>query len=566
MFAPLQEDGEFVNCFVRYVVDYLRNKMTRAGSGLTPKRRRILDRFDNKLRDVGCTREDMFDLERCLKVKLVAFDALGHSLWDSGKYNTHTKIAVPCHNNHAWASIPTDPPKVLQVHGLDHIAENALSALSARLTDRVAQKTEDQRTREVLLAFAARAIPSTVRMWLCGQALVGSDGSLWRSRSAEQAIATAFTKETGADPRDDLPEELEREYHQATHSMGGATAYRFRKWLDREEIKPTPERHRDVWQAAQVEAKVWNSSDKSAGSSNHHHLDMRAAYLACEESLLGGVGDAIDLVHEYGFPTSMMRRANVEGVPLSNVLSLTGAVQLSAWRFSPNVHPFTVGRVGEHLRENKGWVTTPELRDLLDAGDLVEATASEVLYSVGTKPGIKFPFDRDLVVRFIGKCARHGDESSILVRDPNEAAYLTRVLCGTDRLLNFEKTAGVHLIQYKDGKTRTQWFHIRAFVLAYTNIALRRMLRRFPQEDILRVCTDALYVKTIPESVAECGMLVEDHPRYGHWRHKQPGYEWRPEVAGWKIEHIGDICALEDGCLHRHSPPTYLLRRRGVCI
>ena len=41
MLAP-EEDSEFVNCFVRRVVHHFRNKMTRAGSGLTPKRRRIL--------------------------------------------------------------------------------------------------------------------------------------------------------------------------------------------------------------------------------------------------------------------------------------------------------------------------------------------------------------------------------------------------------------------------------------------------------------------------------------------------------------------------------------------
>jgi hypothetical protein len=158
---------------------------------------------------------------------------------------------------------------------------------------------------------------------------------------------------------------------------------------------------------------------------------------------------------------------------------------------------------------------------------LKEATAREVVYSVGVKPIIKFPVERDLAVRFVGKCARHGDESSILVRDPNEAAYLCKTLGGTDRLQNFEHAEGVHYIQYKDGKVRAQWYHIRAFVLAYTNIGIRRMLRRFPQKDVLRVCTDAIYAclwrRTL--STANGGT----------------GYEWRPEAAGWKIEHSGEL-------------------------
>ena len=543
IFAP-DITSDTINCVIRRIKDHFQNGMTKLGCGLTERRRRILGEFDQKFAGVGCTSDGLFALEAALKVNLVAVDALGNTLWDSKKYMSRAKIRIPVHNYHAWEFIPTDPPKVLRVCDLDDIAENALSVLT--------WTTEDQRVREVLIAFAARAIPKTVRVWLCGQVLMGSDGSLWRSRGADIAIDRAFEDETGCPPQD-IPEELpklEIEYHKATHSMGGAMAYRFQKWLDREEIKPTPERHRDVWRAAQMEAKVWNSSDPSAGSSEHHHLDMRAAYLACEDSSRGGVGDTIDLVREYGFPTSVMRRANVKGAPLSDVLSLTGAVQLSAWRFGPDAHPYIVGRVGGHLRENRGWITTPELRDLLDAGDLMEVTLSEVVYSVGTKPSIRFPFDRDRAVRFVGKCARRGDESSILVRDPNEAAYLINVLGGADRLLNFEDAADVHLIQYKDGKPRTQWFHIRAFVLAYTNIGVWRMLRRFPPEDVLRVCTDALYVKTLPKPVKD--MLVEDYPRYGHWRHKMSGYVWRPEAADWNIERDTELL---QGLVEVEAPP-----------
>ena len=61
---------------------------------------------------------------------------------------------------------------------------------------------------------------------------------------------------------------LEKEYHKASHSMGGATAYRFRKWRDREEIKPIPEKFRPAWKSAQVEANVWNSNEATAGRVN----------------------------------------------------------------------------------------------------------------------------------------------------------------------------------------------------------------------------------------------------------------------------------------------------------
>ena len=48
----------------------------------------------------------------------------------------------------------------------------------------------------------------------------------------------------------------------------------------------------------------------------------------------------------------------------------------------PKTHSYTVGRLGGHLCGNQGWITTPELKDLLDSVDLVEATAHEVVYNV----------------------------------------------------------------------------------------------------------------------------------------------------------------------------------------
>ena len=51
---------------------------------------------------------------------------------------------------------------------------------------------------------------------------------------------------------------LKNEYDKATNSMGGAMTYHFSKWLEHEDIKPTSEKFRPAWMAAQVEAKVLN--------------------------------------------------------------------------------------------------------------------------------------------------------------------------------------------------------------------------------------------------------------------------------------------------------------------
>jgi hypothetical protein len=180
------------------------------------------------------------------------------------------------------------------------------------------------------------------------------------------------------------------------------------KWLQREGIKPTSVKDREIWKAAQVESKVWNSND-NWGHLPHEHIDLRAAYLGSEDSLLGGVSEAMDLVRQYRFPTNVFRRANVNGVSINGIRALTGAIQLCEWAFSPSCHPYTVGRIGQHLRDNGGWITTPELADLLSSGDMVNASPNEVIYRIGVKDQIKFPADRDLAVCFVGKCARRGD-------------------------------------------------------------------------------------------------------------------------------------------------------------
>ena len=89
----------------------------------------------------------MFALETALKVKLVAVDALGNTLWDSGKYKTHMKVVVLCHNNHAWAELPTDPPKIERVYPLDAQAEKALEEV-------VACSIEDIVKEERMLMYA----------------------------------------------------------------------------------------------------------------------------------------------------------------------------------------------------------------------------------------------------------------------------------------------------------------------------------------------------------------------------------------------------------------------------
>ena len=253
MLAP-EENSEFVNCFVWYVVCYFDNKMTRAGSGLTPKRWWILKQFDKKVAETGCSCDDMFALERELSRSNWSLSMPWATPWGTvGNTRPTQKSLCPVTTTTpGQRSQPTRQRSSVSTFWTYRLNESAFTNVKTSFNNKAkgkgkkttaAQKNLDQQTPEIMVAFAARAIPTTTRLWLCGQALVGSDGSLWRSQSAAIAIDKAFEAETGASPQDDLPKELEEEYHKATHWMGGATAYRFRKWRGSEEVKPTPELH-----------------------------------------------------------------------------------------------------------------------------------------------------------------------------------------------------------------------------------------------------------------------------------------------------------------------------------
>ena len=184
------------------------------------KRSRILELFDKKLADTGCTHENMFALERWLEVKLFAVDALG---------NTGTAANITPAQRLLCHATTTTPGQISWPILQRSYKFTCWMVSPKRPCLQHQRKWVDRKTWEFLVAFAAKAIQLTVQVWPCGQAYVGSDGSLWRSRNVGSVIDMAFAEETGLNPWDDLPEELAIEYHQVTYSMGSATAYCFRK-------------------------------------------------------------------------------------------------------------------------------------------------------------------------------------------------------------------------------------------------------------------------------------------------------------------------------------------------
>jgi hypothetical protein len=207
---------------------------------------------------------------------------------------------------------------------------------------------------------------------------------------------------------------------------------------------------------------------------------------------------------------------------------------------------------------------------------------------------------------FVGKCARDSKKTSILVRDDYEAQTLVRHLMDKRSKPNATKTSDGTLIQYAGEEERAQWLHIRSFVLAYTHICVMEQLARFPIQDVLRVCTDAIFATSIPPAVQ--ATLIDEHElrlleeclqratradehegilywksqitsaiergrvvlRYGHWRHKEPGYKVRKEAASWDVCNAGshdmppsDAPELPTDTELSLSSKTYLIGQGG---
>ncbi|CAG8627693.1 2297_t:CDS:2, partial [Diversispora eburnea] len=173
---------------------------------------------------------------------------------------------------------------------------------------------------------------------------------------------------------------------------------------------------------------------------------------------------------------------------------------------------------------------------LLSAGWLISVTSREIIYSVGKKSYIEFSPNRDLAVCF-----------------------------------------------YEGDKKRAQWLHIHSFILAYTHIAILEQLKCFPIENVLRVCTNAIYTTAIPETILDESKLEIDFDKelfanakndieleevnkrydakvdkikkqyesvivldtlkikYGQWCKKKPGYIYRKEASSWTINHKSSL-------------------------
>ncbi|CAG8615852.1 9837_t:CDS:2, partial [Diversispora eburnea] len=420
---------------------------TKRAKGLTPAYERALVEFNEKVLKPGCNLKDLHILEKDEKngglgMKIIVKDILGNEMWNSN---------LECERALASACTKTKEGKV---------------------------NIDDKKIAEALISFVARELPKATRVWIIGKEILTHEGILYRSSHEWEKLIKAFEYEKSQF----IPEELlkwrplKAEYNELEKFLEGAQSYRFRCWREREGIEPTPRNAIEIWQQSQVESMVWNAPINPAPK--HIHIDLRGVYLSCEDSERSA-SEALPWVRRYGFPKQTQRRACVENIEA--IRCLTGVVQLVAWEFAKNLHPFTARLIGQHLTEKEG------------ARWLISATPREIIYSVDKKSRIEFPSDRDLAVRFVGSSIPETilDESKLKI-DFDESLYIN----------------------------------------AKNDIELEEVHKKYNAE--------INKIKKQYESV-----IVLDTPeiKYGQWRKKKPGYIYRKEASSWTINHKTNLLA-----------------------
>lgn len=521
----------------------------------------------------------------------------------------HKLVEIVVHDEHGWSEMPNRPPMESKEdpRPLDDIAEGELKALDEKLkarkildVEKVEAETEkrmleiklaEQKINEdtyvraiakveatlddierkraanyitaaaydvaclnTMLGFVRRNIPAGIRWWPQGRSVMTHEGVLYRFSRDQEALQDAVARHFGytfysggtagasrmidALACEDCPQEV-KDSVSVFKKRIGALGYEFQCFRQHNNIEASPVEYNHIWSQSTCEAIAWNS-DRPARKKTT--ADVRASFLGCDT--LNGRAESQVYVREYGFPTGTCQlRVRVDGIPLKELLGFTGSLKLSHWEFAEGTHAWFLKQVSRHLAEHEGWITTVELRDLLDNGELLCAAASELVYSPRANK-LEFPPSRDTGVKLVGKCQVHdANVQYVGTRDEGEHKYLCGLL--GERLRDWKDHDGIYLVEYEGEGDMPRYGHIRAYVIAYSNINVRMMVRRAlkAQCNIAAIDTDSItFDGEMPEEVKT---LMRKSPGWGEWRLKESRANWS-ELRGGSFACQGDMLPSED--------------------
>jgi hypothetical protein len=464
----------------------------------------VLREFEAKYHDTGVIPEDVWDLEKPLDGKIIFYDVLENVIAESDLPAGNRKIYRLMRHNAHCDDMDT-APKFPEEHARTELVLMNLPPL---------MKGEDALEKNLRYLKEEGIFPSNGRrVWAVGREIVSSDGVIYRTAIDNNELRGAALKESV-------------DFEDIKMRVGGVLSFRFGCWVKANGLRPVRRSLAKDMEAAQVESKVWISPEPYVAG-ECYELDMRAAYLGCEDPELGRTGSAsIPYMKKYLMPRADNGMDWCQVESLDQVVDIAGSfVRFEMWQF---VGPDYLSLFEQHLRE-KGIMPTPLAIALRDLGFLVDHKLCGVAIPIEAAPLLKFLDARDELLgeenkflshRFVGSCIKRSRNSLVLC-DEQEAIYFHNLLLRKGMGPRMKSVDGVWSIGYHEDAPR-QYPHVRAYVLAYMHIALLTKLKECPTA--VRIATDSI---TLRRENGRMPWIEEPEVLpYGFWRSKATPQKW----------------------------------------
>lgn len=503
-----------VNCVAHLVRKYY--------EGLKPSKEvraklEAIDAFEAAHRAGGVVPADLAPLGKRLRASFAFWGAGDEMLERVGEHDPKSKtFHFTRHNGHCWNrdALPKMP-------GLES------RALVVVPDEKTALEELLGREKSWILEQVAPLMAPGEMAWKVGPEVLTAGGTIYRpaelAAKMEEAVrAEGITAEAAP---------------AALLELGGPQAFRFRRWSDANGLRRVAGELSEAMADAQVETRGWNTEARyettwgeergplgeETPCTSHYELDMRAAYLCCEDPAGGRTkSDCEPYLRAYRMPHADGRMTWSAVTDLSQVEKLPGSfVRFGSWRFAGHDY---LRAFEAHLEEHRGMMPTPLAVALWRLGFLAEHTLVAVATSFEAAPLLRFlPGEEDKVlsIRFVGSCA-HKARTSVVFSDPEEAKHYHRVMAEKGCRPMAWAGGGLQALEYDDPEGGAKYPHVRAYVLAYMHIAVLSKLAACP--GAVRVATDSITLPGAPPPAPE-------NPKYGEWRVKDRPKSWRPDWA-----------------------------------
>lgn len=526
---PMRAGDE--NCVVRAVFSAL---PADSKGALAALRSELNERFgatgvhgDEALRHISSRIRAVTGGGRGIKTSIYAVDVAGAPLWGEQKNKHHKQIRLVYHDGHCFTADVLRRPEFLRTKDMwaataaDFIEQEAARRAGAGL-----EPTWFQLIGEGCGEFGAVAV-------------IAGDGTLWRQPGHTRQLLDSWQNWSGwraermsrsAESADALDEEERRRFDLDCGKLTSEQSRLFRAMLAAGGIAPLAT-YRDEWRRACVEFSPWQSTT----TSEHVQLDMVAAFAS-----YGSPASAAKPYYDrYGVPTETMRCVSVSGPPSRAVLATRGIAEIVSLTLRPGLHAYFTS-ITRHVL-GRGWLATPLLAWLHEAGLVVECTVGQLVYSIG---GATLPLparaSRLDAVCLVGRLTPTKTYTSVFCRHEAEARYVESVLAEKKTAEGDSRFGGRNgnIVRVRDLHAPPDYVHIRAFIVgAYAQINLLSQILRFDPEDVARVQTDAIYVPRsalhLADRMLPGGADTRDSATWGLWRPKAEDEGVRIAHGAW---------------------------------